>query len=105
MRLGSLCHIKSKKNALQSFMVLYSDIEDVLKERNKNNSWLPCMLATKPIVLPTKSIATKPATESFVLLNEMQDENGNIYYRCLYSDIYGWIIGSKKHFEVVKDKV
>lgn len=104
MRIGSLCHIKSKKNALQSFMVLYSDIEAVLKERNKNNNWLPCMLTSELSKLPAQSATMKSTTEPFVLLNQLQDENGSFYYQCLYSDMFGWIIGSKKHFEIIEEK-
>lgn len=104
MRIGSLCHIKSKKNALQSFVVLYPDINTVLEERNKNNNWLPCLLTSELSKLPQQSAAMKSTQETFVLLDKLQDENGSFYYQCLYSDMFGWIIGSKKHFEIIEEK-
>ena len=103
MRIGSLCHIKSKKNALQSFVVVYSDLNLVLEERNKKNSWLPSILTSALGKLPQPSTTLKPTNESFVLLNKMQDEHGSFYYKCLYSDMFGWIIGSKKQFEIIEE--
>lgn len=104
MHLGSMCRIKSKKNSLQSFMVLYQDIETVLKTRNTNNSWLPCMLTSELSRLPLQTATMKSTEEPFVLVNEMQDEHGSFYYKCLYSDMFGWIIGSKKHFDIIEEK-
>lgn len=103
MRIGSLCHIKSKKNALQSFVVVYPDIELVLEERNKKNSWLPCILTSSLCKLPQPLTKLKPTNESFVLLKKMQDEHGSFYYKCLYSDMFGWIIGSKKQFDIIEE--
>lgn len=103
MRIGSLCHIKSKKNALQSFVVVYPDLNLVLEERNKNNSWLPSILTSALSKPPQPSTTLKPTNESFVLLNKMQDEHGSFYYKCLYSDMFGWIIGSKKQFEIIEE--
>lgn len=103
MRIGSLCHIKSKKNALQSFVVVYSDLNLVLEERNKKNGWLPSILTSALNKLPQPSTTLKPTNESFVLLNKMQDEHGSFYYKCLYSDMFGWIIGSKKQFEIIEE--
>jgi len=103
MRIGSLCHIKSKKNALQTFVVVYPDIDYVLEQRNKKNSWLPCIL-TSSLCNPTQSSSKlKSTNESFVLLNKMQDEHGSFYYQCLYSDMFGWIIGSKKLFDIIEE--
>ena len=104
MRIGSLCHIKSKKNALQSYVVVYPDIETLLEERNKKNSWLPCILTSELCNLPKPSTALKSTNESFVLLNKMQDEHGSFYYKCLFSDMYGWIIGSKKQFDIIEER-
>lgn len=103
MKLGSMCYIKSKKNALQSFVVLYPDIDAVLKERNKYNNWLPSIL-TSELSRPALNAKMKSTNETFVLLNELKDENGACYYKCLYSDTYGWIIGSKKHFDIIENK-
>jgi len=103
MRIGSLCHIKSKKNALQSFIVVYPDLNLVLEERNKNNSWLPSILTSVLGKLPQPSATLKPINENFMLLNKIQDEYGNFYYECLYSDMFGWIIGSKKQFEIIEE--
>ncbi len=104
MRLGSFCHIKSKRNALQSFVVLYPDIDVVLKERTRNNAWLPSILTSEFTRLPKESVAMKPTAEPFVLVNELKDENGSLYYKCLYGDMFGWIIGSKKQLELVEEK-
>ena len=101
MRKGSLCYIKSKKNALQSYVVLYSNIDDVLNERLRNNSWMPSILTSELCKTPKQS-TMKPTNEPFVLLDELKDENGGFYYKCLYDDIFGWIIGSKKQFELVE---
>lgn len=103
MRIGSLCHIKSKKNALQSFVVVYPDIDLVLEERNKKNSWLPSILTSSLCKVTQPLTKLKPTNESFVLLNKMQDEHGSFYYKCLYSDMFGWIIGSKKQFEIIEE--
>jgi len=27
-----------------------------------------------------------------------------LYYKCLYGDMFGWIIGSKKQLELVEEK-
>jgi hypothetical protein len=103
MRIGSLCHIKSKKNALQTFVVVYPDIDFVLEQRNKKNSWLPCILTSSLCKPPQSSSKLKSTNESFVLLNKMQDEHGSFYYQCLYSDMFGWIIGSKKLFDIIEE--
>ena len=103
MKQGSLCFIKNKKNALNPFVVVYSDIEEVLNQRNKNNSWLPCMTTSTNIkkFLPTKQrILLKSLEETFLLIEELKDDNGSFYYHCLYNDSCGWIIGSKKNFTV-----
>ncbi len=101
MRKGSLCYIKSKKNSLQSYVVLYSDIDDVLNQRTKNNNWMPSILTSELCKTPKRS-TMKSTTEPFILLDELKDENGGFYYKCLYGDIFGWIIGSKKQFELVE---
>ena len=98
-----MCFIKSKKNALQSFVVLYPDIEAVLKERIEHNNWLPSIL-TSDLSKPALNASMKSTNEPFVLINEIKDENGGFYYKCLYPDTYGWIIGSKKHFDIIENK-
>ena len=106
MRLGSLCHIRSKKNALKTYIVVYPDIDEVIEERSERNSWLPSILTVPGEVsqLKTKQKATvKVTNEPFVLLNELKDRNGNFYYQCLYNDSYGWIIGSRKNFDIVEE--
>lgn len=106
MRLGSMCHIKSKKNALNTYVVLYPDIEEVLEERCTQNNWLPSILTVPSSVnyLSTKHKATVRRTdEPFVLLKEFQDGHGSLYYQCLYNDSFGWIIGSKKNFDIIEE--
>lgn len=103
MKLGSMCCIKSKKNSLQSYVVLYPDIDAVLIEKNKRNNWLPCIL-TSELSKPVLNGKMIPIKESFILLNEIKDENGCCYYKCLYGDSYGWIIGSRKHYDIIEDK-
>jgi len=101
MRKGSLCYIKSKKNSLHSYVVLYSDINDVINERLRNNSWMPSIL-TSEICKNPKQSTMKSTNEPFLLIDEYKDEKGGFYYKCLYSDMFGWIIGSKKQFELVE---
>ncbi len=103
MRQGSLCFIKNKKNALSPYVVVYSDINEVLNQRNKNNSWLPCMTTSgsiKKLLSTTQRISLKPLDETFVLIEELKDNNGSCYYHCLYNDSCGWIIGNKKNFTI-----
>ena len=103
MKKGSLCFIKNKKNALNPYVVVYSDIDEVLKQRNKNNSWLPCMTTSANIkkFLPTKQrVLLKSLEETFLLIEELKDDNGSFYYHCLYNDSCGWIIWSKKNFTI-----
>ena len=107
MRQGSLCYIKSKKNALNPYMVIYSDIDEVLTQRNKNNAWLPSMTTEANIksLLPTKqNICMKSTNERFVLLEEIEDNNGSFYYRCLYNDRCGWLIGNKKNYTIIEEE-
>lgn len=103
MKLGSMCFIKSKKNSLQSYVVLYPDIEAVLAEKTKHNNWLPCIL-TSELSKPSLNGKMIPTQEPFILLSELKDENGCCYYKCLYGDSYGWIIGSKKHYDIIENK-
>ena len=107
-RSGTLCQIKSKKCALNTFMVLYPDLEEVLLEKNVNNSWLPSTMTdpagVSELVLKQHPFA-KPASDQFVLLEEKTDDNGTAYFKCLYGDLFGWIIGSTKSFEIVETSV
>jgi hypothetical protein len=108
MRQGAMCHIKSKKNALSSYVVLYSDIDEVLEEINKNNRWLPSLTTSPSTVkfLPMKQQATvRRLEEKFVLLDEIKSNSGSFYYRCLYNDRFGWIIGRNKSFELEEERV
>lgn len=105
MRLGSFCHIKNKKPALSSYIVLYPNIEEVLQERNLHNNWLPSISST-PNIIPDKikqKVFIKRTDEPFVLLSEFQDDNGSLYYQCLYNDSSGWIIGSQKNYEIITE--
>ena len=106
MRLGTMCHIKNKKNALKTYVVVYPDIEEVIEERNERNSWLPSILTvpSEATQLKTKQkVTVKVTNEPFVLLNELKDKLGNFYYQCLYNDSYGWIIGNKKSFDIIEE--
>jgi len=39
------------------------------------------------------------------MLAEKKDCNGNLYYRCLYNDSFGWIIGNQKSFELEEEQI
>jgi len=107
MRQGAMCHIKSKRNALSSYIVLYPDIDEVLEEINKNNRWLPSLTTAPGIVsyLSIKQRATvRHVNEKFVLLDKLESGTGSFYYRCLYNDRYGWIIGRNKTFELEEER-
>ena len=107
MKKGSLCYIKNKKNALNPYMIIYSDIEEVLTQRTKNNAWLPSMTTEATInkILPTKQkIYMKSINERFILLQELKDNNGSFYYHCLYNDSVGWIIGNKKNYSIIEEE-
>lgn len=100
MENGTLCHIKSKKNSLKSFVVLYPNVEEIIEARTKRNEWLPSIVSGTNIKLPVREAVLKPVNEYeyFAVLDSKQDCNGNFYYRCLYNDSYGWIIDSRKNF-------
>lgn len=96
MENGTLCQIKSKKNCLKSFVVLYPNLDEIIEARTKRNEWLPSIVSeTKNIKLPIKEVILKPVNEYFAILDSRQDCNGNYYYRCLYNDTYGWIIDNR----------
>lgn len=105
MKCGSLCHVKSKRNSLNSFVVVYPDIDEIIEARTKRNQWFPSIVSQPNISLClNQSVDFKPVNQHFAVLGERQDCNGNFYYRCLYNDSYGWIIGSRKSFEFKEEK-
>lgn len=107
MRRGAMYHIKSKKNALNSYVVLYPDINEVLEETSKNNRWLPSLTTSPSVVsyLYIKQRATvRRLDEKFMLLDKLETGTGSFYYRCLYNDRYGWIIGKNKTFELEEER-
>lgn len=104
---GSLCTIKSKKPSPNSYVVLYPDLEEVIRERIENNTYLPSLLATSdpPELLSLKQTPfIKLAKETFVLLKQTTDENGSIYFQCLYKDKSGWLINSSRNFDIIEEK-
>lgn len=104
MEYGSLCRIKSKKNSLNSYIVLYSDINELIEARTKRNEWLPSIVSQPNINLSgVKEFTTKSIKQYFAVLDKKQDCFGNFYYRCLYNDSYGWIIENRKNFELKKE--
>ena len=105
MERGSLCHIKSKKNSLKSYVVLYPDVNEIIEARTKRNEWLPSIVSQPNISLSTriKEFAIKPVKQCFAVLDKKQDCNGNFYYRCLYNDSHGWIMENRKNFELEEE--
>ena len=53
MERGSLCHIRSKKNSLNSYVVLYSDINELIEARTKRNEWLPSIVSQPNVNVST----------------------------------------------------
>jgi hypothetical protein len=104
MECGSLCHIRSKKNSINSYVVLYSDINELMEARTKRNEWLPSIVSQTNInVNGIKEFTIKPVKQYFAVLDKKQDCYGNFYYRCLYNDSHGWIIENRKSFELEKE--
>ena len=105
MELGNLCKIVCKRNSLQTYVVVYPDVEEVIEARTKYNKWLPSIVSQKNISVPTKQkVDIKPVSQLFAIMAEKKDCNGNLYYRCLYNDSCGWIIGNKKDFIIEEKK-
>jgi hypothetical protein len=105
MECGSLCNIKSKKNSLKSYVVLYTDINELIEARTKKNEWLPSIVSQPNVCLSPviKDFIVKPVNQYFAVLDKKQDCNGNFYYRCLYNDSHGWIIENRKNFELKEE--
>ena len=105
MECGSLCNIKSKKNSLKSYVVLYTDINELIEARTKKNEWLPSIVSQPNVCLSPviKDFIVKPVNQYFAVLDKKQDCNGNFYYRCLYNDSHGWIIENRKIFELKEE--
>ena len=101
MEYGSLCQIKCKRNLLESYVVVYPDVDEVIEARTKHNKWLPSIVSQSNISVSVKQLVTlKPVNQWFAIMAEKKDCYGNLYYRCLYNDSYGWIIGNRKSFEL-----
>lgn len=104
MECGSLCYIKSKKNSLNSYVVLYSDINELIEARTKRNEWLPSIVSQPTInVAGVKQFIVKPVRQYFAVIDKKQDCYGNFYYRCLYNDSHGWIMENRKSFKLEKE--
>lgn len=77
------------------------DVDEVIEARTKFNQWFPSIVTQPNISIETKqSVVLKPTNQWFAIMAERKDCNGNLYYRCLYNDSFGWIIGSQKSFEI-----
>lgn len=101
MEYGSLCQIKCKRNLLQPYIVLYQDLDEVIEARTKYNKWLPSIVTQPKISISlSQDVVLKPIDQLFAIMAEKKDCYGNLYYRCLYNDSYGWIIGNRKSFEL-----
>lgn len=101
MEYGSLCQIKCKRNLLKPYVVVYQDLDEVIEARTKHNKWLPSIVTQSSVsVSVTQPVVLKPVNQLFAMMAEKKDCNGNLYYRCLYNDSYGWIIGNRKSFEL-----
>lgn len=108
MKDGTLCHIKCKRNALTTYVVLYPNLDEVIEARTKRNQWFPSIVSQTNIKIPLSSnqpVCLKPTKQSFAVLDQTEDCNGNLYYRCLYNDSYGWIINNRKAFELEETNI
>jgi hypothetical protein len=105
MHSGTLCYIKSKRNSLSSYVVVYDNVDEIIEARTKHNRWLPSIVSQPNVPITAEHHATiKPVNQWFAVLDEKKDCNGNLYYRCLYNDSFGWIIGNKKSFQLEEQK-
>jgi len=105
MEHGTLCYIKSKRNSLNSYVVVYENVEEVIEARTKHNKWFPSIVSQPIVTADTAHPTTvKPVKQWFAVMGEKKDCNGNLYYRCLYNDSFGWIIGNQKSFELEEQK-
>lgn len=104
MEHGDLCQIKCKKNSLATpHVVLYPDIDEVIDARVTRNEWLPSIITSSGITvgaLSNRRFTAEPVTKPFAVLSETSDSCGNLYYKCLYDDGQGWIIGSRRSYSL-----
>lgn len=107
MKQGTLCTIKSKRQSVNSFLILYPDLEELLRLRNVENGWAPPMLSDPSELSQLTSLKQCPVaintTDPVVFLEEKQDENGKMYFHCLCRDYQGWAVASSRHYDLVEN--
>ena len=77
--------------------ILYEDLNEVLHAKIVENHWIPSY-TTNPSNVPKDLPKNRcvPTSETFIVLGKETDSFGGLYYRCLYADRLGWLVGNRR---------
>ena len=93
---GKLYVVRARDNS-KGAAILYEDLSEVLQAKVVENHWIPSY-TTNPSNMPSELPRNRciPTSEPFVVLEKETDSFGGLYYRCLYANRIGWLVGSRR---------